>query len=379
MTLVELMVALAIGLVTTLAVTNLLITAENHKRTTTSTNDAEQTGAYATYTLDKVVRGAGSAIAQSAFPPDRGVLGCKLNAAAIFPRTTPFPAPFDGFLPGATATLSVAPLLIAQNQSDAGSDVLVVMGGSGAAGGVSRQITGTGSATTIPLDNTVGFANNDVALVSQSGVVDCLLEEVATITAPTLNVGGTTYYTANGTTTTLATLTASTSTYITPIGNAVSNNIQFMLFGVGANRTLYSYDLLQNLQLVGGSGGDAAQAIADGVVQLNALYGLDTTGTGVFGAWAGPGDAGWDINTVMASPAQMRQIISVRIALVVRGEYYDKNTVSPATLTLFNGLVNGGGTSLQQTVNLSANDQHYRYRVFEFTVPLRNMLVLAGA
>jgi type IV pilus assembly protein PilW len=75
----------------------------------------------------------------------------------------------------------------------------------------------------------------------------------------------------------------------------------------------------------------------------------------------------------------MRQIISVRIALVVRGEYYDKNTVSPATLTLFNGLVNGGGTSLQQTVNLSANDQHYRYRVFEFTVPLRNMLVLAGA
>ena len=379
MTLIELMVALVIGLVTTLAVTNLLITGENHKRTTTSTNDAEQTGAYATYALDKVVRGAGSAIAQSAFPTDRGILGCKLNAAAIFPRTTPFPAPFENFLPGATATLTVAPLLIAQNQSDAGSDVLVVMGGSGAAGGVSRQITNGGSATTIALDNTVGFANNDVALVSQSGVVDCLLEEVATITSPTLNVGGTTYYTANGTTTNLATLTANTSSYVTPIGNAASNNIQFMLFGVGADRTLYSYDLLQNLQLVGGSGGDVAQAIADGVVQMNAIYGIDTTGTGVFGAWAGPGDAGWDITTVMASPAQMKQIISVRIALVMRGEYYDKNTVSPTTLTLFNGLVNGGGTSLQQTVNLSANDQHYRYRVFEFTVPLRNMLVLAGA
>ena len=378
MTLIELLVAMAIGLGITLAVSSLLVSSENHKRTTTSTNDAEQTGAYAFYALDKVLRGAGSAIAESAYPSDRGVLGCKLNAAAIFPRTTPFPAPFAGFLPGATATLTVAPLLIAQNQSAAGSDVLVVMGGSGAAGGVSRQVSGGGSATTLTLDNTVGFLNNDLALVSQSGVVDCLLEEVSAVATPTLTLAGT-YYTANGTTTNLASLATSTATYVTPIGNAQSNNIQFMLFGVGADRTLYSYDLLQNLNLVGGSGGDVAQSIADGVDQLHALYGVDTNGDGIQDAWAGPGDPTWDITTVMASPAQMRQIISVRIALVVRGEYYDKNVVSPTALTWFNGLVNAGGTSLQQTLNLSVNDQHYRYRVFEFTVPLRNMLLLAGA
>lgn len=378
MTLIELLVAMAIGLGITLAVSSLLVSSENHKRTTTSTNDAEQTGAYTFYALDKVLRGAGSAIAESAYPSDRGVLGCKLNAAAIFPRTTPFPAPFAGFLPGATATLTVAPLLIAQNQSAAGSDVLVVMGGSGAAGGVSRQVSGGGSATTLTLDNTVGFLNNDLALVSQSGVVDCLLEEVSAVATPTLTLAGT-YYTANGTTTNLASLATSTATYVTPIGNAQSNNIQFMLFGVGADRTLYSYDLLQNLNLVGGSGGDVAQSIADGVDQLHALYGVDTNGDGIQDAWAGPGDPTWDITTVMASPAQMRQIISVRIALVVRGEYYDKNVVSPTALTWFNGLVNAGGTSLQQTLNLSVNDQHYRYRVFEFTVPLRNMLLLAGA
>jgi type IV pilus assembly protein PilW len=386
MTLVELMVSLVIGLGTVLAVTSLLISSENHKRTTTSTNDAEQTGAYTFYALDKVLRSAGSAIAQSAFPTDRGILGCTLNATSgattILPRAAPFPAPFAGFLPGATATLKVAPLLIAQAQSAApASDVLVVMGGSGAAGGVSRQVTSPGSAALLNLDNTVGFANNDVALVSQSGVVDCLLEEVTTVATPTLNVGGaTSYYTANGTTTTLATLSSSTASYVTPLGNAVANNLQFMLVGVGADRTLYSYDLLQNLKFVGLTGGDASQAIADGVVQMNAIYGLDTTGTGVFGAWAGPGDVGWDINSVMANTTKMRQIISVRVALVLRGEYYDKSpNVSPPTLTLFNGLVNGGGTSLQQTVNLNAVDQHYRYRVFEFTVPLRNMILLAGA
>ena len=46
MTLVELLVAMAIGLGITLAVTSLLIMGENHKRTTTSTNDAEQTGVF---------------------------------------------------------------------------------------------------------------------------------------------------------------------------------------------------------------------------------------------------------------------------------------------------------------------------------------------
>ena len=80
----------------------------------------------------------------------------------------------------------------------------------------------------------------------------------------------------------------------------------------------------------------------------------------------------------------MRQIVSVRdraggARRILRQKTHAAVPTGFRPLTIFNGLVNGGGTSLQQTVNLSANDQHYRYRVFEFTVPLRNMLVLAGA
>ena len=68
----------------------------------------------------------------------------------------------------------------------------------------------------------------------------------------------------------------------------------------------------------------------------------------------------------------------MRVSLVLRSNYYDKNPVTPATLTLFQGLTNAAGAALQQNVALSADDQHYRYRVFEFTVPVRNMLLLAG-
>jgi type IV pilus assembly protein PilW len=383
MTLIELMVAMTIGLGITLAITSVMIAGENHRRTTTSTNDAQQTGTFGYYALDKSLRGAGSGIAESAFPSDVGVLGCHLNVGAILgvPALPAFPAPFAGFLGGAAGSLRVAPVLIGKNQSQGGSDVLMVMGGSGSAGGVSRQITGLGSASTAILDNTVGFAAGDLVLVSHSGVTDCLMGQVDTITAPTLNFAGN-YNTTTATTTNMATLTASTSSYVTPLGNSNANNIEFMLFGVDSQRTLYSYDLLQNLHLVGGAAAETPQAIADGVVQLNALYGVDTNGDGIQDAWAGPGDLGWDINTVMNSPAKMRQIVSVRVALVVRGEYYDKNNgkaVSQPTITIFSGLANSVPASLSQTINLSLLDQQYRYRVFEFTVPLRNMLILAGA
>jgi type IV pilus assembly protein PilW len=386
------MVALTIGLGITLAISSVLIATENHKRITTSTNDAQQTGSYGFYALDKALRGAGSGIARSAFPPDVGVLGCHLNAGAIFPRTTPFPQPFAAFLGGLTSTLKVAPVLIGRNQSQDGvSDVIMVMSGSGSAGGVSRQITGGGNATTATLDNTVGFFANDLLLVSQSGTADCLMEQVGTIAPPSLNLGGT-YYTATASTASMATLAGSTSSYVTPIGNAAANNVQFMLFGVDNSRTLYSYDLLQNLRVWLGVGADSAQAIADGIVQMNALYGVDTNGDGIQDRWASPGgpsDLGWDINTVMNSPLLMKQIVSLRIALVVRGEYYDLNggtganpkPVSPAQLTIFNGLKNGPngtGTSLAQNINLNLTEQQFRYRVFEFTVPLRNMLMLAG-
>jgi type IV pilus assembly protein PilW len=283
--------------------------------------------------------------------------------AGILPRATALPDPFGTVaFQSASGNLRMAPVLIAKNQSLAGSDVLVVMNGSGAAGGVSRQVTGGGSATTLVLDNSVGFVTNDLALVSQSGVADCLLEQITGISGSTLTVGGT-YYTS-GSSTTLQSLATNTATYVTPLGNATANNLQLTLYGVGSNRTLFSYDLLRNLQLVQGSGTDTSQAIADGVDQLHAIYGVDTNGDGVQDAWADPNDAGYDITTVMTTPATMRAILAVRVSLLLRSNYYDKNLVSPPTLTLFQGLANAAGTALQQSVALSTDDQHYRYRVF---------------
>ncbi|MGJ7505302.1 PilW family protein [Variovorax sp. ZT5P49] len=382
-TLIELMVAIIIGLVVTLAVTSLLIFGESSKRTTTATNDMGQTGAYAAYVLDRAVRAAGSGFTQSWSLA--GAFGCLLNATLPstpnLPRSTAFPAPFaTAFLGGASgsANLRVAPVLIGKSQSDAGSDVLMVMGGTAASGDVPRLILSSGTSSNIlRLNSTVGLAEGDLGLVSASGTTDCLLEQVHASTAFADISGndalplGSTYYTASGSSTSLATLAASGSGYFTPLGNVNAGNTQFQMFGVGSNNTLYSYDLLMS------NGTDASQAIADGVAEMHALYGLDTNSDGVLDTWVDPGATGYDIATMMTTPATARQVVAIRIALVLRSANPERandngELPSPASLTLFSDLA----TSLQQTISFSTSEQHFRHRVVESTIPLRNVLLL---
>ena len=58
--LIELLVAMIIGLIVSLAVYTVLTTFEARKRTTTSVNDTSQANTYALYQLDKKLRSAGS-------------------------------------------------------------------------------------------------------------------------------------------------------------------------------------------------------------------------------------------------------------------------------------------------------------------------------
>ena len=382
-TLIELMVAIVIGLVVTLAATSLLIFGESSKRTTAATNDMGQTGAYAAYVLDRAVRAAGSGFTQSWTLA--GAFGCLLNATLPstpnLPRSSAFPAPFaTAFLGGASgsANLRVARCLSATSQPAAAPSGLLFWGGRAAWAAAPRLILSSGKSTSIlRLDSTVGLAEGDLGLVSASGTTDCLLEQVHSSTAFADSAGndalplGSTYYTASGSSTSLSTLAASGSAYFTPLGNVNAGNTQFQMFGVGSNNTLYSYDLLM------ANGTDASQAVADGVSEMHALYGLDTNSDGVLDTWVDPGATGYDIATMMTTPATARQVVAIRIALVLRSANPERandngDLPSPASLTLFSDLA----TSLRQTISFSTSEQHFRHRIVESTIPIRNVLLL---
>lgn len=153
------------------------------------------------------------------------------------------------------------------------------------------------------------------------------------------------------------------------MGNLNDSRPQFQLIGVGADRALFSYDLLR----LGPD--DAPMPVADSVVALRALYGVDTNGDGRQDVWVDPID-GTDFGADMlldgsaASNARLQQIVSLRVGLVLRTSLLEREARPLDTVTLFGDLP----AAQQQSLEIAGDDQRYHYRTVESTVPLRNAM-----
>ena len=388
--LIELMVGVAIGLVITLAIFQVLVASESRKRSLTGVNDVSQSGAYGVYAVDRILRSAGTGYAQGL---DR-VGGCRISArlpaatGETLPRANPFPAPFTAVPQGQR----LAPVVIFANASDTGSDVIMVMSGASGYGEVLANVQpGSITATDLRLTNTIGYRAGDVMMIAGGG--ECLLSQVApskplcagqigaptgtTVCGPLLPLGGV-YFTSSGTSTSLAALNGVAGVFTFTLGNPGQGNPpEFTLLGVGANSTLFRHDLLLS------NGQNTSEPIAEGVRVLRAVYGVDTNNDGVLDGWQSPVDAGWDAATLTngsaASNQRLRQIVAVRVGMVLRSSVVEKEVapgvpVAPANLTLFGDLpvpVSVQNVDLTQ----AGENRNLRHRTVEITVPLRNLLL----
>lgn len=425
-TLLELMVALLIGMILSLAMMVVLTTAEGRKRTLTSTNDINQAGNYAVYLLDQWVRSAGSGFTQAAAYN----YGCKLYAnqasqtnTQILPtyNATALPAPFASVTEATDSTLGVfrlAPVVIlpgATTPSVSGktSDVLVVMGGAAGQGEIPTEFSGFASAAQLNLTNTAAFSNSDLVLVasvepdaSTSGITNCLLDQVsASAFSSTDGRGGAAsamplagdYHVAG---TRLAALSDNSTAM--PMGNVtLGRPPQFQVLGVGDNNTLYSYDLFNTAA----ASTRTVQARADGVFEMHALYGIDADCDGKISSseWFKPVTTAttsnpYTVAALMAGTVQevqnrptsasvrlsncsslttandyLQKILAIRVGLILRTSLPEKDTVTTASsLTLFSDL----GSGVAYTRTLTAAEKLYRYRTVETTIPVRNPMML---
>jgi type IV pilus assembly protein PilW len=380
LTLVELMVALLGGMLLTIAVFSVLSTFEGRKRTLNASNDIEQAGQIALYRIDSWIRSAGASLPASA----QYAYGCPLYAAntrdgQLLPRAAALDAPFANVNPGAAGVFRLAPVLILPGQttpstSGQASDVLVVMNAQPRSG-TSTGFSAAPDADTLNLLNTVDFAAGDLVLVADAQTNDdgslrpCMVQQVATGfsggAATAMPLGGSYHSASIG----QAALTNYTdSGFALPLGGASTAAPAFLLLGVGDHDVLYSYDLLD-------TSGTPLQAEADGVFELHALYGVDTDGDGKVDQWTEPaGD--YSVSALAAGNAtatqRLRRIKAVRVGLILRSRLAEKQVVAPGSLTLFGDL----GVSLAYTRSFSADEQHYRYRAIEATVPVRNNLLV---
>jgi len=107
--------------------------------------------------------------------------------------------------------------------------------------------------------------------------------------------------------------------------------------------------------------GTTGLAVGENIVMLRAFYGKDSAGTGTVDTWdqtSPTTSAGWAL------------VKAVRFVVVARSHQRDGELVSPASLKLWPD----AGTVLGPTMALTDEQRHYRYKLFESIVPLRNQI-----
>jgi type IV pilus assembly protein PilW len=219
-TLVELLVAVAIGMALVLAISLMLVRYEGGRRSLTSLNDSSIGGAYVSYSLDRMVRSAGSGFAQTW----RDSYGCRLlvsrSGTNALPRASAFPAPFTTV----PTAVRLAPVVVHSGIGTDSSDVLAIHTGSSGLGESPLPVLDDSATTnSLRLPSTVGLRGGDLVMVFQNGS-DCMLQEVtggfAGGAVQQLDFGGT-YADADIESVQLADLGTVAQAWVAPLGNTL--------------------------------------------------------------------------------------------------------------------------------------------------------------
>jgi type IV pilus assembly protein PilW len=326
MGLVEVMVALVIGMFGVLVMMQVLTVTEEQKRTTTSGNDAMNEGVMGLYAMQTDLRMAGYGIA------DRRLLGCTLTlrAGVVLNR--------------------LAPVMINSTNitgKDANTDSLLVLYGNTTGTPQGVNVVASGNIVQTPS----AFSVNDWVVVGPASPPSpCVLslQRVAGVDATNRTV-------------TLTSGAALTS------GDA--------LFNLGQSIRAVGYAIRSgNLAMCDftDTARDCTQAsawvpIANNMVSLRAQYARDTTAPNM--------DAIADTydQTAPTTACELIRVPATRLALVARSTQAEKDVVTTAA-PVWEGTLDAAGNPAAPIVLTWLSDwQKYRYKVFQTMVPLRNI------
>jgi len=362
--LVELMVTVVVSMVAVLVMYQMAENWDKRKRTTGSGSDAQTAGYIGIYTLERDLKQAGFGFSGT----DAGnvsYLGCTVSATSTDRPTNAFTFPF-------------VPVLITDGASGA-PDTLTVLYGSSSNAATSMKFTASTN-TNKTLNLTAGIRAGELAIVADSSNTNCgLIEITANDYANKIVSHGTSAYTDykgnagvvpkfNGIT------TAFTAGKFYNLG--YRTNPRRNIWSIRDGRVLTVVDDLHYVDVTGPAtaatpptyppdGANDWQSIAEGVINLQAQYGLSTS-------LNCSGISTWQ----STAPADWNKVCAVRVGLLVRSQNYEKEAVTTnapqwqgGAFTMFN--VDGSASG---AADGTANDwRNYRYRVYETVVPLRNV------
>jgi type IV pilus assembly protein PilW len=397
MSMVELMVAMAIALIGTIIIFQVFEVSEGIRRTTTSGGDAQQNGVIGLYVIENDLRNAGMGF------NDTSYAGC--NALAYDSGRTP-----------TNYNILISPVSITGGANAKTADQLAIFYGSQYR--VADSTTTTAGVTAlgnVKLTTQYGFRTGDLVLLRQPATTTCELIEVTALggapgvgsdeiakqpgTAYNLIIQGNPI----GTTARFNAAagsqvfggTGANATRVFNIGNPYDPNTGTFSW-TSANAPVYNtYSISANTLVSTSLFSNNAQSIADNVVHLRALYGLDdgtnnntVTYNAVYAAGDGIVDRFVDAATFNGLPSTKYQYLAaVRVVIVARsalpekpsagaGQPCDTTTAYPQwTGTAWNA-ANAPALGFVTELDLSTDPDWkcYRYKTFETTIPLRNWL-----
>jgi type IV pilus assembly protein PilW len=359
-TLVELMVGLVIGLLATLVIAQVAIVFEGQKRSTTGGSDAQLNGALALQTLQRDIQLSGYGIATG------GGAGCTLRGS----RSGTVP-PWDG-------QPMVAVRIVDGTDVATGSPDSLFMLFSGKADSsffslpirVYQNHDRDDSAFVLDDRTNVGNAKGDLMVAVPTATAIQVTPNWCSVFNISADPVGNNI--AHDTGTDGPWNQDSTNTVFPGAVNAdISYAAGSHLINMGA-MPYREYSLSNSttgsaLQMRWVDNTTAQWVTTDAlfpqIVNLQAVYGRDTSGTrdNIVDIWD---------NTAPTTADGWSRVIAVRVALVARSNQREKEIVTPAEPTW---MPDGVNTQPLKVDHLDSW-QHYRYKIFEAAVPLRNML-----
>lgn len=338
MSLVEIMVGLVIGLIGMLVIFQTVSSWGRRTATTTSGGDAQTSGAIGMYYLERDIKqaGWGFGMAPGVNPAN---MGCMVSVSA-------------------TRTFRFAPAEIVQGASGAPDTIRILYGNSASFTATSDFLTPNPATPTVIASNQQpGFVVGDRAIL------------------------------ANGTNCALVTVTASaalalTMTYVLASGTPVVSGKLYNLgpqpiraeWQINAGRALVWAETILN---------SPAAEVADGVIDLQAEYGIDGDNNNRITDGSGGSPNEWQT----ADPTNWTTVRAIRVAILVRSKQFDPTYTAPnptcgwcpdTTLPSPSPpgflMTNVDGNPANAIAGDPNNWVHYRYEVFEKVIPLRNMI-----
>ncbi len=343
--LIEVMVALVIGMIAVIVVMQVARLAEGQKRTTTGAGNAQSNAALAMYTIQRDIKQAGYGMTS------RGVFGCPLTLRKDITLTALAPV-----------TINSADVVA----GDANTDTLLVVYGGSAGTPEGDTIVSTGAVGTKDVDQRIGITSPANFRVGEY--------VFAAPKAPT-----------NGCALTMNAITEVAATSITVPGIGATEGMS--LFGFGPRPRIVAYAIRSgNLTMcdymqadcsaectAGNTTCNASWAIiAQGIVSLRAQYGRDATAPidGSVDTWDQTAPAQATPANQEAYAGAWAAISAVRLALVTRNDQPERDVVTSAQPTWT------GSTGAAIDLKKGAEDvtwKNFRYQVYEAVVPLRNL------